>query len=181
MPSPSHSTQIRVWDLAVRSLHWSLVAAITVTWVSHEGPETLHNIGGYVVLALIGARIVWGFVGSPYARFRQFLRSPRDTLTYAGAVLRHKERRHIGHNPLGGWMIVVLLACGLALCISGWLLHTALADADWLEELHEGLSNLLLFCILVHIAGVIFTSWRQKENLVAAMISGRKRADASDE
>ena len=168
--------RLRVWDPLVRVLHWSLVAMLLLSWLGTFAIAGTHQPAGYVALALVLLRLVWGGVGSKYARFSQFVRGPRATWNYLMAVLRRREPRHIGHNPLGAWMILALLACVAGLGLTGWLYTT---DAFWgdatVEALHVGLAWTLLGLVLLHIAGVFYTSRRQRESLLLAMFSGRKR------
>jgi len=170
-------TTIPVWDPLVRLFHWSLVASIAVAWFSAHPWEALHYWAGYAASALIAIRLIWGFVGTPYARFSHFVRGPRRVLAYLGAVVSGKEARFIGHNPAGGAMVVALLATVCATALTGWLMTT---DAYWgdegMEHLHDIISHLLLVLVILHLGGVILASLRHRENLVAAMLSGRKRA-----
>ncbi len=169
---------VRVWDPLVRIGHWTLVAAVAVAWLSHEGPAVLHDTAGYLALAVVALRLVWGFVGPARARFADFLRGPRATLAYARALLAGREPRFLGHNPLGGWMILALLGTVAATGLSGWLATTdAFWGVAWVEELHDLLADALLLLIALHVAGVALTSLRHGENLVRAMLTGRKRAD----
>lgn len=169
--------EVRVWDPLVRLGHWTLAAAVAIAWLAHEGPAWLHDGAGYLALAVVALRIPWGFLGPPHARFADFLRGPADTLAYARALVAGREPRFLGHNPLGGWMIVALLATVAAAGLSGWLLTT---DTFWgsevVEGLHAALADLLLVLIAGHLAGVAFASRRHGENLVRAMLTGRKRA-----
>lgn len=168
---------IKVWDPLVRVLHWALVLGIATAWFTREGAREAHELVGYAVLAIVGLRMLWGFVGTRYARFREFIRSRAQTLAYTNAVVKGQEARYVGHNPLGGWMIVLLLAMVSLVGLSGWLYTTdAFWGVEWVAETHEALTYGLLFLIALHIAGVAFTSLRQRENLVAAMLHGRKRA-----
>jgi cytochrome b len=170
---------IRVWDPLVRIGHWSLMAGIALAWITHDA-GAVHEWLGYFVLAVVAVRIVWGLVahgGSRYARFSQFVHSPAHTLEYGKQILAHREPRHIGHNPLGGWMIVALLVSIALVGASGWLYTTdRFWGVKWVEELHEGLANLMLTLVALHIGGVIFSSLRHGENLVVSMLNGRKRA-----
>jgi cytochrome b len=167
---------LRVWDPVVRVGHWALVASIVLAWLTRKGGGAWHEWIGYASLALVALRITWGWVGSRYARFSQFVRSPSDTWRYAGAVLRAGAPRYIGHNPLGAWMIVALLANIALVGFTGWLYTTnAYWGEKWLEDLHNSLANSLLVLVAGHVAGVVVTSFVHRENLVAAMIHGRKR------
>lgn len=178
----------KVWDLLVRLLHWSLVVAIATAWLStlHLGFGRAHEPAGYVALAVVTARVLWGFLGplpgAHYARFTQFLRAPQAVLRYARLLRAHREPRYIGHNPLGGWMVLTLLACVAATGITGWLQTT---DRYWgselLEDIHRKLAWTLLGLIALHVLGVVTTSLRHRENLVAAMLTGRKAPAQADD
>ena len=165
---------IKVWDIAVRMFHWSLVGAMAYEFLAEEGTAT-HNGVGYAILGLIGFRLVWGFVGSRHARFSDFVPSPGAALRYALDILKGHPRRYIGHNPAGAVMVIALLLMVAATAGSGWAMTTdALWGEEWIEELHEGLANATLVLIGLHVLGVIAASWQHRENLVKAMITGRK-------
>lgn len=171
---------VRVWDLAVRVFHWSLVISFAVAWLSAEDWRDLHLWAGYAAVALVAFRVVWGFYGSRYARFRQFLRGPRTVIAYLKDVAAGRELRHLGHNPAGAAMILALLLCMVGLCLTGWLYTTeAFWGVAWVEETHEILANLLLALVGLHVAGVVLASRRHHENLVRAMVSGRKRVPSA--
>ena len=173
---------VRVWDRLVRIGHWTLVASVVVAWFTRHGGGWVHEWAGYAVIAVVLVRLAWGLIGSSHAGFASFVRAPAFTLRYAQLVSVGREPRYLGHNPLGGWMIVALLASALAAAASGWLYTTdRFWGVEWVEVLHEGLSNLLFALAGVHIAGVVFASWRHRENLVAAMWHGQKRAAAPDD
>lgn len=173
---------VRVWDPFVRLFHWSLVAGFAVAFVSGDEWQKLHNGVGYVVLALVGARILWGFVAPGYARFSRFVVSPGATLRYLGDIAMHRERRYLGHNPAGAAMILALLAGMVALGVTGWMMTLdAYFGAEWLEEAHEALAYLLLALVALHVAGVLLAGRRHRENLVRAMIGGRKSAPTGDD
>jgi cytochrome b len=169
--------RVRVWDPLVRIGHWTLVAAIVVAWFTRHGGGRVHELAGYLVIAVVVLRLLWGVFGTRYARFAQFVRAPAATLRYSLQLLARREPRHLGHNPLGGWMIVALLTTAWLAAGSGWLYTTdRFWGVEWMEELHEELSNLILVLAGVHIAGVVVESLRHRENLVAAMLHGDKRA-----
>jgi cytochrome b len=159
----------------VRTIHWLAVAGVAVAWVVSTG--SVHDAAGYFVLALFVFRILWGFVGPGYARFGNFIKSPRSVLQYVQALRAGNEPRCVGHNPLGGWMILALLGAGVATALSGWLYTTdAFWGVAWVEAIHVFFADAILVLAAVHVAGVLFTSVRQRENLVASMFHGRKRA-----
>jgi len=164
----------------VRSAHWSLAGCVLAAWLTAElklqSAEALHEWLGYAALAVIALRVAWGWIGPRYARFGQFVAAPSRVLAYAKAVLRGVEPRYLGHNPLGGWMIVALLATAALASLTGWL---SVTDRFWgverVQEVHELLGDALIALAALHVTGVVYTSWRQRENLAAAMLSGVKR------
>ena len=176
MPPASGNATIKVWDLFVRIFHWSLVVAFAVAFLTGDGNERVHTISGYAIAALVAARIVWGFIGSKHARFADFVVAPRKVTEFTMQSMRLKAPRHIGHNPAGGVMILALLATFAGLAITGHLMTT---DAYWgsktLEDVHEGLAYFALGLVGLHVLGVFFTAIEHRENLVKAMITGRKR------
>ena len=166
---------VRVWDPVVRVCHWGLAASLLVSFLTHEGNAAIHIWSGYAALAFVTARIAWGFLGRDHARFGAFLRSPRDTLAYARALARGREDRCLGHNPLGAYMILALIAATLVITLSGWLYTTdAYWGVEWVAELHDGATIVLIVLVVLHLAGVAFTSWRHRENLVGSLLHGRK-------
>ncbi len=173
---------MRVWDAPVRLLHWGLVAAVALSWWSRHDTGPLHERVGYAVIALLAARLAWGFVGSRYARFAQFVRAPGPTLAYARAAIAGHAPRYIGHNPLGAWMVLALLATLGLLGLTGWLYTTDMFwGYGWLADLHKYLGWALLALIALHVAGMLWTCWAHRENLVRAMVTGNKAAPAGDD
>jgi len=196
--------EVKVWDIAVRVGHWSLVALFTLAYLSGEGElETLHAWAGYAIIGVVAFRILWGFVGTRHARFSDFVFGWRATAAYARSLLALRPKHYLGHNPLGGWMIVALLVTLLVLCWSGLELYAvegkgplaritvtpvaeARADDDrdkrdgkpeslW-EDVHEALANFCLLLVFLHIGGAIGASLVHRENLVRAMVTGKKRS-----
>ena len=165
-----------VWDPVVRLFHWTVVAGCLFNFIVDDG-KLAHRWVGYAVAAALAIRILWGFVGPRHARFADFL-PRRDALrSYIFDSLQFRERRYVGHNPLGAVMIVVLMGLLAAISLTGWMTTLpAFQKAHWLEEVHETFANLLLPLVVVHVIGVLYGSLRHGENLVKAMITGRKRA-----
>lgn len=184
------SAWVRVWDPLVRVFHWSLVAAFATAYIVEDDLLGVHVWAGYLVLALIAVRLVWGFVGTRHARFTDFVRGPRQVLGYLGDALRFNAKRYLGHNPAGGAMVIALLLLVSATGLSGMALYGAqelsgpLAPlmgglsgvwGEALEEAHEILANLTLIFIVAHVAGVLFSSLAHHENLIRSMFTGLKR------
>ena len=168
---------VEVWDLPLRIFHWTLAASVLIAWFSANILDTVHEIAGYTVIVLIAFRIVSGFTGKRYARFRSFVRPLPVVLRYLGQIACGRTGRYLGLNPAGGAMSVVLLALLAVSTISGWMQITErFFGVDWVEKLHTWSSNLVLAVVVVHVLGVLLMCALQKENLVRAMISGQKRA-----
>lgn len=173
-----YRNRVRVWDPFVRVFHWMLAASFATAWISAEERPDLHEVAGYLVLVLLGLRLLWGVVGTRHARFAGFVRSWSVVAAYLDSLIRGRPRRYLGHNPAGGWMVIVLLAVVAAAAGSGLPLAAGPADA-W-EDVHEALAGLALGLVCVHVAGVVVSSWLHRENLVGAMISGKKMGDEQD-
>jgi cytochrome b len=175
---------VTVWPAPLRLAHWLLAGSVIGCLLLYRGGP-VHEALGYVALAVAVLRVATGLVGvradSP-ARFGRFVPGPRATWAYLRTLLAGREARHVGHNPLGAWMVVALLAVALTAGGSGALYVT---DRYWGDErvllLHAVGGWGLLVLLPLHIAGVVFTSMRQRENLVRAMIDGRKRAPGPDD
>lgn len=146
--------RVKVWDIGVRLFHWTLVLLFAVSYLTGEDESLVHIYAGYGVIALIVFRLVWGGVGTRYARFTDFVRGPRATMDYARSMLSGKPARYLGHNPLGGWMVIALLLSLAGACWSGleayaveghgplaqqesFFIQSAFADDDEDEEEHD--------------------------------------------
>lgn len=170
------SPTVKVWDALVRVGHWSLVLSVIIAWLTRHGGGRWHEWIGYAALVIVAVRLVWGWTGSPHARFRDFVRSAAVTWQYARQMLAGREPRYLGHNPLGGWMIVALLLTVTLVGVSGWLYTTdRFWGVEWVETVHSKSADVLLILAAVHVAGAVYASFRHRENLVAAMLHGHKR------
>jgi cytochrome b len=208
---------IKVWDIAVRAFHWTLVGCFAFAFVSAEDFRKLHVVFGYSVLLLVLFRILYGFVGTRYARFSDFIYPPGQIVDYLKGLLIGRPKHYMGHNPAGGFMIIILLLSLLSLTLTGLKAYgikghgalakheisfvtNAFADSDdnethdeegsrkqrsqknhvndkdefW-KEAHEIFVYLILFLISTHIMGVLVSSLVHRENLIKAMITGRKQ------
>lgn len=173
--------KILVWDWPVRLGHWLMVGGFILAWLTSESEtwRLVHAFSGSVVITVALFRLPWGFIGSRYARFVDFVRGPGSVVDYLRSLIRLEPDHHTGHNPAGGWAIVLLLALGIATGLVGWAMYNELGG-EWLEELHEGLAATMLTVVFVHVAGVISGSLLHGENLVQAMITGHKRGSPEE-
>ncbi|MGS2743627.1 cytochrome b/b6 domain-containing protein [Halomonas sp. LS-001] len=183
---------VHVWDVLVRIFHWSLVVAVLLSFytMKTEGspflfPVEIHAQAGYVVLGLMVFRWIWGFIGTYYARFRAFLASPRTSLNYAKRIIQRKPLPYAGHNPLGGWMVVVLMLSLSFQAVSGLFLSDDIfftgplygsLGSDFsslLLTLHKLNSDLLMILIGLHLLAVVIHAM-MGEKLTKAMVTGVK-------
>ncbi len=199
---------IQVWDILIRTFHWSLVVSFVIAYFTAEEENIWHIYSGYAVLGLIIFRVIWGLIGSKYARFGNFIYSPGVVIQYIKELIEKRPKHYVGHNPAGGYMIMALILSLFVVSVSGLkvyaveeglgplalinaeitITNNAYADQDenndghddheeefW-EEIHEVSTNFTLFLIFLHIAGVLVSSRLHDENLVKAMITGKKKA-----
>ena len=190
------SDKIRIWDPLIRVFHWTLVTAFIVAYFTDDEDLLFTHVwAGYVIIGLLVFRVLWGLVGTVYARFSNFVYSPSVVLSFLKDTLQGQAKRYLGHNPAGGWMIVLLLIMLSLISITGLVLYGADEHAGPLagvmagagedveeifEGLHEFFANLTLFLVIIHLAGVAMESILHKENLVMAMVTGLKRSEGGE-
>jgi len=173
---------VRVWDPLVRIFHWSLVGLFTFAFLTGDEWQKPHEVAGYIIAGLIGFRVIWGLIGSRYARFASFIYRPSTVAGFLADTVRMKARRYLGHNPAGGLMVAGLLLAIVGISLSGWMMTTdAYWGVGWVEELHEAAAFTALGLVALHVGGVIVASFEHGENLVRAMVTGRKRAPGPDD
>ena len=168
---------VRVWDPLVRIFHWSLVTLFFVAFFTGEDLMGVHKLAGYIVGELVAFRVVWGLIGPRHARFTDFVRGPNTVIGYLRDAMAMKAERHVGHNPAGGAMIVLLLIALAGIATTGYMMTTdAYWGVEWVGDTHVALVYGTLALIGLHVAGVVLASIHHGENLVRAMVTGRKRA-----
>jgi len=186
------STAVRVWDLPLRLFHWTLVAGFASAYLTAQYHKNdIHTLIGYGLCVLLAARIYWGFFGSEYSRFRSFIFSPGETIAYMRSMFgKHPVKHYLGHNPAGAVMVFSLLSV-LTVIFTPGLLSLAVIDFEGpllalerhfsdeasyaIRELHEFLSNATLVLVALHLGGVVGGSIQHGENLVRAMVTGKKQ------
>lgn len=184
-------TKVRVWDIPVRLFHWALASCFIIAWLTLDNRYLdIHIFVGYLMGGLILFRILWGFIGGPYACFHDFSFSWAEVRDYLKGVLNKCPPRFLGHNPAGSWAIYLLLGLGLSITITGLLAFGGeerqgplagllnYPQGRLAHELHEWLAWLMLGIVIIHLIGVLIESLLHRENLVAAMLTGFKSSDA---
>ena len=181
---------LRVWDVPVRLFHWTLVVLIVVSFTTAQiGGNAMqyHEWSGFTILTLVLFRVLWGFAGSTHARFGAFLRGPRAALDYVRSLRHGKPAFHAGHNPLGGWMIVLLLASLLVQTGTGLFAnddvmlegplarHVSKEMSDLLTRIHHVNFNVLLALVTVHVGAALYYLRVKRENLILPLVTGRKQ------
>ncbi len=185
---------VKIWDLPVRLFHWTLVGLLAfLVWSGKTGGNAMeyHMYAGYWVLALALFRVMWGFAGGTHARFGNFLAGPDRVLAFAKKLMSKSPAAVAGHNPLGGWMVLILLLSLLVQTGTGLFANDDIAAegplfalvskglSDRLSTIHAWNFNLLLVLTALHVAAVLFHLLVKKENLVTAMFTGVKTLDAA--
>ncbi len=167
--------RILVWDAPVRVFHGLMVASFATAWLTAETERwrLLHVTAGYTMAGLVAFRLLWGLLGTRHARFASFVRGPRAIWRYLRSLPTAQPEHHVGHNPAGALAIVLMLGLTALAAATGHALYNGLGP-EALEEVHEAAANAMMLVVLVHVAGVVLASRLHHENLVGAMVTGRK-------
>ena len=169
---------VKVWDPIVRLFHWALVGLFAFSFLTGDEWKDAHVVSGYLIGGLVAIRLVWGLIGSEHARFTSFLYRPSTIARFIRDSVYMRAKRFIGHNPAGGAMVIALLLMISGIVTTGYLMTTdAFWGVEWVEDMHTVLVYATLGLILLHVTGVVLASLEHRENLVRAMLTGRKRAE----
>jgi cytochrome b len=185
---------ISVWDMPTRIFHWLLVACVASAYLTgsarpHGLQYAIHVASGYAVALLLVFRLLWGFVGGEHARFGGFVAGWKAVKSHLQGLLRLAPARVLGHNAIGGWVIVVILATLLLIVLTGLLAQGVPGGAGPLSGVlpkalvksvgssHELLGSFIIYLAALHVAGVLVESVLLRENLAGAMVTGRKAAE----
>ena len=170
-----HERETPVWDLVTRIFHWSLVIAFCTAQLTAEEWDSAHEYSGYVILGLVGFRLIWGLIGPTNVRFFEFIKSPKTIMKHLTGLMTGHHIAESGHNPAGGAMVVVLLGWLAVTALTGWMsIPLSGSFAEILEDTHEFLGEFSLLLVASHIAGVIVMSILERQNLAKSMIDGKK-------
>jgi cytochrome b len=172
--------RILVWDAPTRVFHWLQALSFTAAYLTaySERLRNYHVALGYILLGLLAFRLLWGVVGTRYARFSSFLFTPRQTIRYVLMMAKHRPLRYLGHNPAGSVSVWLLLGLGIAVSVTGVM---ALQDdaGDLVVDLHALATNAMLAVVTLHLVGVLTSSVLHHENLVRAMLTGFKSTEGA--
>jgi cytochrome b len=171
----ARSDRTLVWDLPTRVFHWLLAATFAGAYLTSDGERLrdVHMLLGYTAAGLVAFRVLWGVVGTRYARFTSFPLSPRAVIDYLRSLLVLSPRHYIGHNPAGSWAILGMLALIAGTALTGWANAIEVGPA-WMEDVHEVIANATLALVVVHVGAVIVSSLLHRENLPRSMVTGYK-------
>lgn len=180
--------KVKIWDSPIRIFHWALVINIVAAWYTIENRLIdLHQIAGFSLMALLIFRIIWGFIGSTTSRFTYFITPPLTALKYLKLSLQQKTHHEVGHNPAGGWMVLIMLIVISTQVITGLFANNDLGfsgilsdyvkkeTSDFLTQLHQLNFDILMGIIWVHLVAVFFYVLVKKDNLIKAMFTGNKK------
>lgn len=181
---------VQVWDLPTRVFHWSLLALVLVAWFTGEedgAAAAIHRYAGEAIAGLIVFRAIWGFAGGERARFADFAAGPSAIFAHVRDLFSPQPKRHLGHNPLGGVAVFLLLATVAGIVVTG-LFSGGDDNAGpfaglwgWeFSDLHEALFRVLQLLVVIHVLGVVVESVMAKDALLPAMITGAKRRRADE-
>ena len=188
LSNASYPKTVKAWDPLVRVFHWSLVFFFLLAFATEDDWMNMHVWAGYAVAMLVGFRLLWGLIGTRTARFPTFVKSPRTAMRHVGAMLSGRAPHYLGHNPAAAMMVVALLGSISLVAFSGMILIAAEGQGplagtffaaiggEAMEEVHEFFANFTLLLVFAHVAGVVISSLLEGENLIKAMITGRKKA-----
>ena len=167
--------KIRIWDAPVRVFHWLLVLSFAGAYLTAESERwrLVHVTLGYTLGGLLMFRLVWGVIGTRYARFGNFVRGPAAVLQYLNSLKAQQPEHHLGHNPAGAVAIVLLMLLGMGIVATGYVTYNDLGPG-WVGEVHDLLANAMVVVIIGHLVGVVTASLQHKENLVRSMVTGFK-------
>jgi cytochrome b len=173
--------KILVWDFPTRAFHWLLALSFAGAFLTADSERyrDVHVTLGYTMLGLVAFRLVWGLIGTRYARFWSFAFGPRTVLTYVKSLLARSPQHYLGHNPAGSWAIYALLALTVLAGATGYATYEDIGG-HWMEEAHEAFANTMLAVVMAHIAGVVVSSLIHGENLVRSMLTGYKSGPPAD-
>lgn len=178
--SPASQLQrVLVWDAPVRVFHWLMVLSFAGAYLTSESEtwRLWHVTLGYTMVGLVVFRLVWGVMGTRYARFGAFIRGPRAVRDYLRTMVSGQPDHHVGHNPVGALSILAVLMATLLIGASGWAIYNDYAG-EWLAQVHELVANTMMAVVAVHVLGVIVSSRMHNENLARAMVTGHKMGRA---
>ena len=173
--------RILVWDAPTRVFHWLQALSFVAAYLTADS-ERLRNYHvalGYILLGLLVFRLLWGFIGTHYARFRSFLFNPKEIVIYLLALIKGKPQHYLGHNPAGSVSVWILLGLGIFICVTGVM---ALQDnaSDVVGDLHGVATYIMLGVIVLHLIGVLISSILHRENLLRSMFTGFKSAESGE-
>lgn len=167
----------KLWDPLIRVFHWSLVFIFFANYLFNEEGDDWHQWLGYAAVVWLAIRFFWGFFGRGAARWADFFPTPTRLAEHTRALVRGQPYHRMGHSPLGGLVMILMMLCFLGLGITGYMMEEIdyFWGEDWVENLHGWIANTLLALVIAHVLAALFESYRLKENLPLSMVTGKRR------
>lgn len=167
----------KLWDPLIRIFHWSIAAIVIANYFFNEEGDDWHQWLGYIAVAWLTVRFFWGFFGSGAARWSDFFPTRASLTAHVKALANREPFHRMGHSPLGGLVMILMMLCVLSLGITGYMMAEVdyFWGVDWVENVHSWIANSLIALVSIHIAAALFESYRLKENLLLSMITGKRR------
>lgn len=167
----------KLWDPLIRLFHWSLAGIFFANYFFNEEGDDWHQWLGYTAVAWLLVRFGWGFWSTGAARWSDFFPTPSRLASHLRALVRGEKYHRMGHSPLGGLVMILMMVGILALGITGYMMQEVdyFWGEDWLEELHGWIASTVLALVIIHICAALLESYRLKENLPLSMVTGKRR------
>lgn len=168
---------VKLWDPLIRLFHWSIAGIVLANYFLNEEGDDWHQWLGYVAVAWLSVRFIWGFIGRGAARWSDFFPTRANLTAHITALVKKEPYHRMGHSPLGGLVMILMMLCILLLGMTGFMMAEIdyFWGEDWVENLHSWIANSLIALVSIHIFAALFESYRLKENLPLSMITGKRR------
>jgi cytochrome b len=167
----------KLWDPLIRLFHWSIAAIVVGNYFINEEGEDWHQWLGYIAVAWLVVRFFWGFFGAGAARWADFFPTPARLTAHISALVKGEPYHRMGHSPLGGLVMILMMLCILLLGVTGFMMSEIdyFWGEEWVENLHSWIADSLIALVVLHLSAAVFESYRLKENLPLSMITGKRR------
>lgn len=173
--------KIKIYDWPTRIFHWLFAILFLGAFIIAEVVDdeskifSYHMLAGITMIFLLLLRIIWGFIGTTYARFSAFKLQPRELIQYLKDAVISKTKRYLGHNPASSYAAILMFICAIGLAVTGILMTNGI-EMEFYEESHELFANLFLITVIIHVGGILFHHLKHNDSLWSSMLDGNKKS-----